>query len=713
MPSSLLLRFVLALACSLPALQAAHAAEVPPATRTVDVVDRQFGLELHDPYRWMEGADNAEFQAWLATQGDYTRGRLDALPTLAAWRERLAEAAQSQKVKRGHKRAGDRVFFIAQESSGTGTLMLREADGTIRELLDPATLGGEGRASIVGFTPSPDGSKVAVSLDRDGDEIAWTRVLDVSSRTLGDTAVGPGFGSAGWLPDGSGLIYSQFADGDDRIEHDPYQNTRLRLHRLGTPATADTLLLKARSNPSLPLSPSEFIWIAMPPGARWAVAAAAEMDRKFRVCVAPLAEATDPAVRWRCVAERGDEITNMHLLGDTLYLLSVKERPNGRVLALDLSDPGAGIGSAREVLAESADAVVTDFAVARDALYVKRMRNGIDAIVRIPHEGGAARELDLPATGAIYNFEASGDGDGLLYSVQAWTTPRQVFAYDPDADASRDLGVGAESAFDSSALASIQVEAVSADGTRVPLTLIHRKDVALDGRNRAIIEGYGGYGYSIQPTFDPVRLAWVAAGNVLAVAHVRGGGEKGETWRQGGFGVNKRNSVDDLLASVDTLAELGYASRERIAISGRSAGGLLIGGALAKAPERFGAAFIGVGWLNPVRVLEGPGGTAHVKESADPRTAEGLRVLATMDPYVNLREDAGYPPVLMAVGLNDPRVPGWETGKFAARLQAFSDRPAWLRAQADSGHFSATLDAQALEQADIFAFFDAFLPGRE
>lgn len=713
MPSLPVLRLALAFACCLPSLQLSHAGEAPPPTRIVDVVDREFGLELPDPYRWMEGSDNAEFQDWLKAQGDFTRDRLDALPTLDAWRERLAEAAQSQRVRRGHRSAGGRVFFLTQEGSGTGTLMLREADGTILELLDPATLGGEGRASIVDFAPSPDGSNVAVGLDRDGDENVWTRVFDVSTRVLGETAVGPGLGWSAWLPDGSGFIYSQFADGDDRIDHDRYQNMRMRLHRTGTPSTADTLLLKAGSNPSLPLASSEFVGIAVPSGSRWAIAAAREADPMFRVCVAPATKATDPAVRWRCLVERSDEVTDMHVFGDTLYLVSVRGHPNGRVLALDLSDPDAGPGDAVELLAESADEVVTGLVVARDALYVKRMRSGIDGIIRIPHGGDTARELDLPGAGAIYNFEASGDSDGLMYSLQAWTMPRQVFAYDPDADTSRDLGVGTESSFDSSALTSFQTEAVSADGTRVPLTIIHRRDIALDGRNRAIIEGYGGYGYSIQPVFDPLRLAWVAAGNVTAVAHVRGGGEKGQTWRQGGHGINKRNSVDDLLASVDTLSALGYATRERIAISGRSAGGLLIGGALAKDPQRFGAAFIGVGWLNPVRVLEGDGGAAHVAESADPRTAEGLAVLAAMDPYINLRENVRYPPVLMTVGLNDPRVPGWETGKFAARLQTLGDQPAWLRAQADSGHFSATLDAQALELADIHAFFDAFLPGRE
>lgn len=355
--------------------------------------------------------------------------------------------------------------------------------------------------------------------------------------------------------------------------------------------------------------------------------------------------------------------------------------------------------------------MITDFAVARDALYVKRMRNGIDNILRMPHGGSAMASLDMPMDGTVLAFQSDGAHDGLLFSMQNWTTPRTAYIYDPAIGTSADIRLGSNSPVDVSMLTSTQVEAVSADGTRVPMSIVHRRDIAADGSHRAVVHGYGGYGYSIQPFFDPVTAEWIKAGNVLAIAHVRGGGEKGESWRLGGHGINKRKGVEDLLACVDALIDQGYTARDRVGISGRSAGGLLIGGVVAQAPDRFAAAFIGVGWLNPVRLLEGQGGAAHVKESADPRTADGLRTLAAIDPYLNLREDTTYPPVLLTVGLNDPRVPGWEAGKFAARLQALDAEggPTWLRAEADSGHAAGTLDAYALEAADMYAFFDAWL----
>lgn len=428
-----------------------------------------------------------------------------------------------------------------------------------------------------------------------------------------------------------------------------------------------------------------------------------ETGAETRLCVAPLADLA-PDTQRRCLAQIGDGITDATARGDTLYLRSIKHHPNGRVLALDLSTADAGLDEAREILPKSPEAVVSGMVGARDALYVRRMSSAINHLLRVPYDGGPAQPLALPLAGTIRDVGGDASQDGLLYALANWSTPNTVFEYDPHSGTSRDLGLGSTTPIDTDDITSLQIDAVSADGTLVPLSIVHRKDIVLDGGNRAVLAAYGGYGVSVQPFFDPLMLQWVKAGNVYAVAHVRGGGEKGERWRLGGHGANKHKGVEDLLACADTLIEHGYTARERVALHGRSAGGLLIGGALARAPERFGAAFIGVPWLNPVRVLKGQGGAAHVIESGDPRTEEGLRVLAAIDPYLNLREGPPYPPVLIAVGLNDPRVPGWEAGKFAARLQALGSRPVWLRAQADSGHSAGTLDERALELADSLCF---------
>lgn len=696
-----------------PASAATATADAPPIARTVDVVDRQFGLELPDPYRWMEGVDNAEYQQWMIGQGDYARRQLDALPTLGQWRERLAETTRDVRIQHRHHRSGDQVFFVRREGDSSGILMLREVDGSERVLLDPATLEGEGLASITRYSVSPDGGRVALLIDRDGTEVGGIHILHVADARLEPALAERAKAVQSWLPDGSGVIYAQLAEGDDFIAHDPLQNRRVRLHRFGH-AGDDPVLLASGSNPSLPLASSQSPRIDTFPHSGWVLAAAYDTSPNARLCVARLAELS-PDTRWRCLAEKEDGARGAEVSGDTLYLHSTKGHPNGRLLALDLSDPDATLADAREVLPEAPDAVLSDFTLVRDALYVQRMSNAINHLLRMPHDGGPIQTLTTPLTGTIRNLHGSPAQDGLLYASTNWFTPDTVFVYDPASETHRDLGIGSSSPIDTSGITSTQIEAVSADGTRVPVSIVHRANIALDGGNRALLRAYGGYGRSIQPFFDPVTLEWVRAGNVYAIAHVRGGGEKGETWRLAGHGANKHKGVEDFLAAADALIQAGYTARERIALEGRSAGGLLIGGALAKAPERFGAALVNVPWVNPVRVLEGQGGAAHVAESADPRTEEGLRVLAAMDPYINLREGASYPPVLVVVGFNDPRVATWEAGKFTARLQTLAapGTPVWLRTQADSGHASLTLNDRVLEMADTFAFLHAHLPGRE
>ncbi len=712
----LILLFVVALAPGATRAEppaAAAPADTPPATRTVDAVDRRFGLVLPDPYRWMEGADNAEFNTWLQTQGTYARRKLDALPSLPAWRARLGQAAKAARRQGSHSRVGERIFFIRQEGEGTGTLMVREGDGTLRSLFDPATLPGPGRARIAEYMSAPDGHTVAVNLDRDGSEIAQVHLLDVDSGTLRSGSVGPVPGDARveWLPDSSGFFYTRFAPEEEQVPNDPFQNLRVHLHRLDPGKGDDPLLFKAGSNPSLPLSPREWPSVTVRPASRWAVAAIGEARPEARICVAPLQDAQSPDTRWRCVAGYDDGIVGGELFGDTLYLQSTKGHPNRRVLALDLSAPDAALAHAREVLPESAGAVVKDLYATRDALYVQRMREGVDELLRIPHGGGEARAIALPFEGTVGNMSGSPLAAGLQFSLRGWTTPNNIYTYAPDTGTVTDLRLGSTSPADYSGLASTRIEAVSADGTRVPLSIVHRKDLRLDGSNRVLLFGYGAYGASMQPRFDALLLEWVKAGNVYAVAHVRGGGEKGEAWRLGGLGANKRNGIDDLLACAQALTARGYATPERIGIGSRSAGGLLIGGALARAPDKFGAAYIGVGWLNPVRLLHGPGGATHVPESGDPDTAKGLKVLAAMDPIQQLRDGTTYPPTLVEVGSNDPRVATWESGKFVARLQAANagETPVWLRVQGDSGHWATTLDAEALERADLYAFLETHL----
>ncbi|MDO1528378.1 prolyl oligopeptidase family serine peptidase [Fulvimonas sp. R45] len=717
---------VLAL-CAPPALAAQ--ADGPPPTRAADVVDHVFGVTLHDPYRWMEGEHNAEFQHWLAAQGAYTRAKLDALPTLKAWQQALQATSGGTVIHRAQRYAGGRLFFIRQAAQGNGTLMVREADGRERVLLDPGTLAGDGgHASITVFVPSPDGRKVAVDIDHGGNEVTRLEVLDVASGKPTGDAVEPVWGEFGadWLPDGSGFAYTQMAPPGQRTGGDPLQDMRLRLHRLGTPAAQDPVLLRAGtgegSNPSFPIPSNRFPTVDFPAGSRWALGVASGAQASQSFCVTTQAEAVKPGAHWRCIANLDDQVQSAAIHGDTLYLVSTRARSNGELLALDLSRPGATIRDARSILPLQGDDMIVGLSLydtqqvapARDALYVKVSRDGIDGVRRIDYRSGKVDTVPMPLAGAASLFHADGDEDGFLLELRGWTTPPKSWRYDPADRTLHGLGQDEASPADYSMIEATETELVSKDGTRVPLTILHRKDIKLDGSHRAILFGYGSYGLPVVPSFKPVRLEWVKRGNVFAYAHVRGGGEKGEAWHLAGKGPNKHKGVEDFVAGVARLSELGYSQPARTALISGSAGGLLIGGAVTHYPHAFGAALFMVSLLNPVRLLHEPNGANQVNEMGDPGKAADFPWMLAMDPYQQIRPHTAYPAVMMDVGLNDSRVAPWETGKFAARLRAndTSGRPVWIRTDANGGHgIQHSLGAEAAEFADVYAFLDAQLPG--
>lgn len=702
--------------------------DVPPTAPTVDVVDHVFGVTMHDPYRWMEGENNAEFHRWMVAQGEYTRAHLDALPTLKTWQQALEKTNGATVVHRAQRYAGGRLFFIRQTAQGTGTLTVREANGTERVLLDPGTLhGGGGHASITLFVPSPDGSKVAVDIDHGGNEVTRLEVLDVRSGKPTGDAVEPVWGEFGaeWLPDGSGFTYTQMAPPDQRPGGDPVQAMRARLHRLGTPAAQDPILLRAGpgegASASFPIAANRFPVIALPAGSRWALASASGAQPEESFCVAPQGDALKPGAHWRCIASLDDKVQSAVIHGDMLYLVSTRVRSGGEVLALDLSHPNASIKNANAILPLQDDETVVGLSLddaqkvapARDALYVKVSRGGFDRVCRIDYRTGEVEAVPMPLAGAASLFHADGNEDGFLLGLRGWTTPLKSWRYDPALRTLRSLGQDEASPADYSMIEATETELVSQDGTHVPLTILHRKDATLDGTHRAILSAYGSYGISILPSFNPVRLEWVKHGNVFAYAHVRGGGEKGEAWHLAGKGPNKHKGVEDFVAGVARLSELGYSRPRRTALLATSAGGLVLGGAVTHDPAEFGAAVFRVSLLNPVRLLQAPNGANQIGEMGDPSKASDFPWMLANDPYQQIRPHTAYPAMMLDVGLNDGRVAPWETGKFAARLRAAdtSGRPVWIRTNADGGHgIQASLGAEEAEYADIYAFLDAQLP---
>ncbi len=696
----------LALGLTMVALAAStvHAAPVAKRGKTVDTV---YGARINDPYRWMEGPNNAAFGAWLRAQGQEGRKRLDAAPSLSMWQQRLNAASSASVTNRLQHRVGGRIFFLRLEAGKQGVLMVRMPDGKEKALFNPNTVAGA-HASITNYGASPDGRTVAVNVDRGGNEVTTVEFYDVDSgQKLPDelTDIWGEFVVA-WAGNG-GVFYTQMAPDDGKT--DRMLNMRTLYHKLGAPPAKDPIVIPAGGASGFPLDAQEFPFIATDPSSPYAMVVAAGARSEARICVAKAADLTVPGAKIRCPVAYSDEVQAGSLVGSTLYLQSVKGAPNGQVLALNLGAPELKLSDARVVVAEDREAVVTTFAAARDALYVKRMRLGVDSFVRIPYSG-QPEFISPPYDGQAALIDATTDADGLMFTLQGWTRPRALYAYDPYRRALTDLNLGATSLRDySGQVESETTQARSQDGTMVPVTVLKPKGYKPNGRTKAIVFAYGAYGATVtQPAFDVMSLEWVANGNLYVLAGIRGGGEKGDAWRLAGKGANKARGVEDMVAAADLLRTRGYSDTRRIVLYSASAGGIVVGNAVDRFPGHFGAAIIHAGMLNPTRLAADSNGANQYAEFGDPNVASGFRDLRAMDAYLNLKPGQRYPPVMLDVGLNDNRVAPWNSGKYGAQLKYYANGSSVVlfRTDADSGHFGTSLSQAAAEAADHYAFVD-------
>lgn len=689
------------------AVMAAGAQAAAPVAKRQAVTDTVYGATMADPYRWMEGPNNTAFAAWLKAQGREGRATLNTSPTLSAWQRRLNAASSASVTNRLQHRINGRIFFLRLEAGKQGVLMVRMANGRERVLFDPNTVSGA-HASVTNYGVSPDGKTIAVNIDRGGDEITTVEFYNVDTGEKLPDELPDIWGEfvVAWQGN-DGVFYTQMAPDDGHT--DRMLNMRTRYHKLGASAAQDPTVIPAGGASGFPLDPQEFPFIATDASSPYAMVVAGGARAEARICVAKAADLTVPGAQIQCPIAYDDEVQAGSLVGSTLYLQSVKTAPNGKVLALNLDAPSLKLSDARVVVAEDREAVVTSFATARDALYVKRMRLGVDSFVRIPYSGGS-ETVRPPYDGQAALIDATTDADGLMFTLQGWTKPRALYAYDPNRRALTDLKLGATSLRDYSGLVDAETtSARSQDGTMVPVTILKPKGYRANGKTKAIVFAYGAYGATTtQPAFDVMSLEWVTDGNLYVLAGIRGGGEKGDAWRLAGKGANKARGVEDMVAAADMVRARGYSDAKHIVLYSASAGGIIVGNAVDRFPEHFGAAIIHAGMLNPTRLAADNNGANQYAEFGDPNVPAGFKDLRAMDAYLNLKPGLKYPAVMLDVGLNDNRVAPWNSGKYGAQLKYYAKGQSLVlfRTDADSGHFGTSLSQAAAEAADHYAFID-------
>jgi prolyl oligopeptidase len=439
------------------------------------------------------------------------------------------------------------------------------------------------------------------------------------------------------------------------------------------------------------------------PGSRYAVLLLSDVRPEARGFIAPLTDAIAGRARWTPFASFEDEVTDVDLDGDDLYLLVNKGTPRGRLVKTSAAAPNLATAA---VTVPQGQFVIEGMERARDGLYLKIMDGGISRLQKLKADGRVA-DIALPFDGTIGSVDAVAHEDGALISLTGWLTPAGIYSVDAGGLVA-DTGITPKPSIDVSAYEAKRFFAAAKDGTKIPYTIIYRKGLKRDGRAPAFISAYGSYGLAAYtPSFAGRTLALVDAGAIVGYANVRGGGEYGRDWHKAGQLANKPNTWRDLIAVCEDLIAQRYTSPRHLAIGGRSAGGITVGRAMTERPDLFAAVIDGVGWSNPLRYVVEQNGYGEEPEWGVITDPAGYRALKSIDSYQAVKDGTPYPAVLLTTGVTDPRVAPFHVAKMAARLQAAtsSGKPILLRVDYDAGHgIGSTRSQQDREAADTYAF---------
>jgi len=661
------------------------------------VIETLHGVEVPDPYRWLEDGDDPAVATWAAAQNARTREALDALPQRAGWHERLVALLQAPVVT-GCRLAGDWVFTLERGGGAPQhALVVRRADdkdAPARRLVDPAELAADAAAAIDWYEPSPDGALVAYGVSQGGDERSTLRVLDVATGTvLADQIPETRAASVAWHRDASGFAYTRYPEGDE-------YHRRVYEHRLGTDWHDDPLLWgdlpTAEAWPSVDISDDDR-WVLVHVMVGWS-----------RVDVHLLDRTTG---KWRTVIQ-DEEAVNAFAVDtarNRLIGTTTLDAPRGRVVtaALDTPEPASWV-----TLVPEGEAVIEGTHRAGDELLVRTTASAMARLDRYTSGGQHLGSVELPGLVAFAGLDSDPDRALAFCCVEGFTRPAMLLRWDGGATLEPWVS-------DESSVPDITVRYVrypSLDGTGIGLFLIHRPDVVPGPDTACFLTGYGGFAVSLLPAWAPLAAAWAERGGLVAVAGLRGGTEEGEEWHRAGRREHKQRVFEDFEAAADWLVANGLTSRDRLALRGGSNGGLLVGATLTRRPDIAAAVHCAVPLLDMIRYPQFLIARLWTDEYGDPDVAGEFKWLWGYSPYHHVHRGTCYPSVLFTAAEGDSRVDALHARKMAALLQWASacadDRPILLRQEGRAGHgVGKPLAKQADELADVAAFFTWRLGG--
>jgi prolyl oligopeptidase len=674
-----------------------------PASRRDDVVDKLHGVEVHDPYRWLEDPARPDVQAWIAAQDAYARTRLAALPGRDALAARLGEVFYYDSLGAPVHR-GERYFFShRRKDQEKATVHWKQGEhGADKVLLDPNAWSPDGSSGLKGWWPSWDGRYVAYNRSEHNADEATLHILDVTTgKPLADAIAGTKYGGVSWTPDGRGFYYTWLPAPSDQVSvADRPGFAEVRYHTLGADPARDPIIHEATRNPQT------FLRGYVSHDGHWLFAIIQHGWLSNDVYFKDLrAKQSD----WTILVRGASATFAVADLRDVFYVLTNDAAPRYRLYAVD---PRRLTRASWQELVPQGDATLQSFAVVGGSLALNYLRSAASEVEIHDLRGALLHKLAVPPLGDVSAISGLATDDDAYLSYTSFTEPQVIYKASIKTGAVA-VWARVQLPIDTAQLTTEQVRYPSKDGTEITMFLVHRKDAVKDGKTPTYLTGYGGFDVSVLPGFVSSRSSWGAHavwlehGGMIAVPNLRGGGEYGEDWHKAGMLLAKQHVFDDFLAAARWLASSGWTSPDHLAISGGSNGGLLMGAAITQAPELFKAVICEVPLLDMVRYHLSGSGKTWMPEygSADDRAQ--FEALFAYSPYHHVTPGARYPAVLMSSADHDDRVDPMHARKFTALLQSAGggDAPVWLRIQANAGHGGVDVVKQKIEQnADTYAF---------
>ena len=697
------MRKIIFLAISLNTLTARGNTLSYPDSKPGETVDTLHGIRVPDPYRWLEDLNSDQTAAWVKAQSSLTNSYLDAIPGRQVLKNYLTKLWNVERLGVPSFEGGS--YFFSKNNGLQNQSVLystKSLDIEPTVLLDPNTLSSDGTVALKSYEVSPDGRYLAYSTSASGSDWVEWQVREISSgKDLSDHLKWSKFSGASWSKDSKGFYYGRFPKpkgGDEMIAKNI--NKKIYYHKIGTPQDEDLLVYERPNEPKQGL----YAWVTED-GKYLLIQISQGTDTKNGLFYKDLTNPTSKVIELLADFDASyDFITN---LGSNFIIRTDLNSPKQKVVSIDLNAPTST--QWKTIIPESKETLrsVSHIGGLFIANYLKDARTEIR---RFKTDGSPLRPVKLPGLGTATGFGGKSNQIETFYYFTSFTSPGAVYRYDIATNAST-LFKAPKTQFDRDNYETQQIFATSRDGTKIPMFIVYKKSLKLDGNNPTLLYAYGGFNISLRPSYSPATIAWLDLGGIYVMANLRGGGEYGEKWHEAGMKLKKQNVFDDFIACAEHLISKKFTSSKKLSIAGGSNGGLLVGACMVQRPELYGACLPAVGVMDMLRFHKFTIGWAWQAEYGKPDKLDDFENLLKYSPYHNLKP-TNYPATMVITSDHDDRVVPSHSYKFAAALQSAQNGPAptLIRIESKAGHGAGTPTSKRIDAiVDKYAFLSKSL----